>query len=63
MLGVLFFAKFEACKHIKFINGTYFERSDDNLSEYYRIFFKNVETYFINIGMLIMYLYKLVILP
>ena len=32
-----FFAKFEACKHRKLMNGTYFERGDDNLSEYYRI--------------------------
>ena len=31
------FAKFEACEHRKFINGTYFERGDDNLFEYYRI--------------------------
>ena len=35
--GSCSFSKFEAYKHRKFMNGTYFERGDDNLSEYYRI--------------------------
>ena len=35
--GSCFFAKFEACKHRKFINDAYFEIGDDNLSEYYII--------------------------